>query len=168
MSWQCNWFVSRSSVMQTLSSSKLSQDGLDQYMMPESWGIVHCLLPLRETGLHWMESFLATVATWFDPGSWGLFYAQQLGHRGDIILPTVLHVQLWSEALVWQNRGSIVSAVVCGCSHKKHAELSWFVPCCTTVPDISSSHLHQTILTSTGKKMMMRAMKRMMKMTTRM
>ena len=120
-----------------------------------------CLLPLKETGFPWMDSFLASGYIWLDPGSWHLYNIQQLGHKGDTTLPTVLHVQLCSEALVWQNRGGIASAVVCIFSHKRHARLSWFASCCTTVPDISNSHLLLTILT-TGK-MMMLVMKKMMK-----
>ena len=83
---------------------------------------------------------------WLDPGSWHLYYVQQLSHKGGTTLPTVIHVQLCSEALVWQNRGGIASAVVCVFSHKRHARLSGFASRCTTVPDISNSHLLLTIL----------------------
>ena len=102
------------------------------------------------------------VDIWLDPGSWHLYNVQQLGHKGDTTLPTVLHVQLCSEALVWQNRGGITSTVVCVLSHKRNTRLSWFASCCTTVPDIANSHLLLTILTTTGKKMIL-VMKKMMK-----
>ena len=58
MSWQSNWFVFRSSVMQISNLSMLWQDGLGKCMMPESWGIV--LFAAFETGLPWMDSFLAS------------------------------------------------------------------------------------------------------------
>ena len=119
-----------------------------------------CLLPLKRASRGWIPSWQVDI--WLDPGSRHLYNVQQLGHKGDTTLPTVLHVQLCSEALVWQNRGCIASAVFCIFSHKRHARLSWFASCCTTVPDISNSHLLLTILTTTGK-MMMTVMKEMMK-----
>ena len=147
--------------MQIWNLSVLWQDGLGQCMMPESWGIVQFAAfegngpPLDGLLGKWIYARL-------DPGSWHLYNVQQLGHKGDTTLPTVLHVQLCSEALVWQNRGGIASAVVCVFSHKRHARLSWFASCCTTVPDISNSHLLLTILTTTGK-MLLLVMKKMMK-----
>ena len=58
-----------------------------------------CLLPLKETGLPRMDS-LASGYIWLDHGSWYLYNVQQLGHKGDTTLPTVLHLQLCSETLV--------------------------------------------------------------------